>query len=304
VTRELADAEILAVRGRAATRAGNEERARALLEELAALEIRKGPLRGWGLPFAWDAFADGSTNPVDTIYAYTTALAGLAYWEAFEAFEELDYFERAWHSAYALQLFTVRDGRVAWTWYSDADVDRDERKIVLNIAALSLELFWKLEEADSFRPALLELLVRDRAWRRHGGWSYAAGQPGAGDVFHDCLILLGLHAAGERGLARAGFGELLDAHFPDGRPAATLAARGVYEWGPPMALFTALELELDPAADRLPALVGYVRNPPYPLEVSAADEEELLEAGRAIGCRYAWRDLALATLGREVRHKT
>src|SRR5690606_22848440 len=28
---------------------------------------------GWGLPFAWDAFADGSVNPAETIYGITNA---------------------------------------------------------------------------------------------------------------------------------------------------------------------------------------------------------------------------------------
>lgn len=30
---------------------------------------------GWGLPFAWDAFGDGSTNPANTVYAISTALS-------------------------------------------------------------------------------------------------------------------------------------------------------------------------------------------------------------------------------------
>lgn len=44
-----------------------------LMAELETKTNRNGPCRGWGLGVALDAFGDGSINPADAIYLYTSA---------------------------------------------------------------------------------------------------------------------------------------------------------------------------------------------------------------------------------------
>lgn len=46
---------------------------------------------GWGLPFAWDAFSDGSTNPIHHKLTITTALAGHALLDVIEHVPSLRY---------------------------------------------------------------------------------------------------------------------------------------------------------------------------------------------------------------------
>ena len=48
---------------------------------------------GWGLPFAWDAFGDGSVNPPNTEGAITTALVIQALLDTWDAIEECGYDE-------------------------------------------------------------------------------------------------------------------------------------------------------------------------------------------------------------------
>ncbi|MFD2264571.1 glycosyltransferase [Lacibacterium aquatile] len=53
---------------------GFQKEAEAACQWLCENALRPNGEVGWGLPFEWDAFADGSPNPVDTIYGITTAL--------------------------------------------------------------------------------------------------------------------------------------------------------------------------------------------------------------------------------------
>lgn len=55
---------------------------RALLARLAADAVRAGACTGWGIGAPLDAFDDGTVNPQETIYLYTTARVTMALLEA------------------------------------------------------------------------------------------------------------------------------------------------------------------------------------------------------------------------------
>jgi len=53
-------------------------------------DINNNGIIGWGLPFAWDAFGDGSENPAHTEYTITTALAVQGLLGTIEAIDKSD----------------------------------------------------------------------------------------------------------------------------------------------------------------------------------------------------------------------
>lgn len=58
----------------AASMLGMVDQAQTAANWLLANPATKNSM-GWGLPFAWDAFGDGTINPSTTVYGVTTALA-------------------------------------------------------------------------------------------------------------------------------------------------------------------------------------------------------------------------------------
>lgn len=50
---------------------------------------------GWGLPYAWDAFGDGTVNPARQVYAYQTGLVGKALVDAYIATHNSIYLQTA-----------------------------------------------------------------------------------------------------------------------------------------------------------------------------------------------------------------
>lgn len=53
-------------------------------------DINNNGIIGWGVPYAWDAFGDGSVNPANTEYTITTALAVKGLLDTIEAIDKSD----------------------------------------------------------------------------------------------------------------------------------------------------------------------------------------------------------------------
>jgi hypothetical protein len=53
-------------------------------------DIDNDGIIGWGVPYAWDAFGDGSENPAHTEYTITTALVVKSFLDAIDAINESD----------------------------------------------------------------------------------------------------------------------------------------------------------------------------------------------------------------------
>jgi hypothetical protein len=229
--------------------------ARGYLDRLCALEIRKDSRVGWGLSFAHDTFSKGKPNSADTIYAYTTAAAGLAFLDAAIVLGEPRWAERADEALQTLfsPEFTQARGRSLIVWYSDEPLDQRPEYLVYNTNALVLGLASRIDR-DRPQPryvreraALTRLLVRSQGVGLDGAkvatvhnWRYCLGRPKINDLIHEAFIVEGLLEAGTpkaRRAAQRSLAEMWDLHFDGrGQPGQrhfTLGSRG---WGPPAAL--------------------------------------------------------------------
>jgi hypothetical protein len=168
----------------AAVVAGDVQTIEMTSEWLAAERAMSG---GWGSPWAWDPFADGSTNPPDTPYAITTALAVDAL---------LDAGRFAPDDAAALVYWA----RSAWSdgyyWYS---VRRQDAIYTPNVSAMLAGVTARalVERPDLFTPADRELLWSrvDSSFARLArdamGWDYSERQAIPNDLSHHVYILWG-----------------------------------------------------------------------------------------------------------------
>lgn len=121
-------------------------------------DLNNDGLPGWGLPFAWDAFQDGSTNPAHTQYAITTALCAKGLLDTYDAvescpsasesgnsnFQKARYLETAdasMHSFVQSRAFnTYNDSRAAF-WYSLRPEDSYD---TINIQAMFASVLQRL----------------------------------------------------------------------------------------------------------------------------------------------------------------
>jgi hypothetical protein len=172
---------------------------------------------GWGTPWAWDPFGDGTTNPANTSYAITTALA-------IDALLDADRFSAA--DADVL----VRWAGSAWSdgfyWYSiepyDAIYTPNVSAMLAGVTARALA-----EEPKHFDAARRELLgsrVRSSfalLATQAPSWSYSVRQPTPNDLSHQAYILWGgeryRDAGGEPGWSRAEALASLDRYWDENR---------------------------------------------------------------------------------------
>lgn len=157
-------------------------------------------LVGWGLPFAWDAFGDGSTNPAGWPYTITTALAIQGLLDVHDATRERELVDVALEATNALldHAFT-RTPDEAWFHYSPSEHDA---YAVYNVSAMMLGQLQRLaafeptleEVADLVAAHLLSARLVDVSGRVH--WMYSApGSPSAdreNDLVHAAYIVQGL----------------------------------------------------------------------------------------------------------------
>jgi len=79
---------------------------------------------GWGLPFAWDAFGDGSTNPANTVYGITTALSVYALLEVFDLTGKKEFLSTALDALDGyITYFTALPDGTGYFWYSERSDD-------------------------------------------------------------------------------------------------------------------------------------------------------------------------------------
>lgn len=180
-----------------------EERLDALWE---ARYTSEGGGPGWGLPYSWDAFRDGTTNPVDTIYTYTTAMAALAFLDGYIAQGRTVYLERAKAAVNTIleDCWGFEEGMHKSVWYSDQRQDQVGKDYVVhNVNALTLAALSRITryEARTYAPektAGIEAMLVDHAGYEgvEGQWQYQIGGPNRNDLVHHAYIALGLVEAG------------------------------------------------------------------------------------------------------------
>lgn len=146
---------------------------------------------GWGLAFDWDAFGDGTTNPITTVYGITTALAIQALQDVHDVTGEPALLALALDSArHYVQHGIQSDEAGSWAWYS---LEESDAYAVLNITAMLAGQFQRLgtadlaSVADEFVQHLLSHQLED------GRWMYSAlGHPSDGrpnDLVHAAYIV-------------------------------------------------------------------------------------------------------------------
>ena len=168
---------------------------------------------GWGLPFAWDAFADGSLNSKNTIYTITTSLGILSLLDVYDAISTSSV-EQALKpdliAVAAAAADTFSDGKFddlgaeIVFWYSNRPQDSYH---VFNVTAMMLGAFQRLSRyvdeprrsryqmtADRAAAYVLARFKRDDLERIY--WSYsgdvAYGQNSSNDAVHEAYVFYGL----------------------------------------------------------------------------------------------------------------
>ena len=161
---------------------------------------------GWGLPYAWDAFRDGTTNPVDTIYTYTTAMATLAFLDGFVALGDSTQLGRAKAAVDTIltECWGYVDGRFMSVWYSDQPKDQgSESYVVHNVNALTLAAIARIARYEDstyeseIRSGIEAMLLEHSGYQDvEAQWQYNIGGPNRNDLVHHAYIALGLVEAG------------------------------------------------------------------------------------------------------------
>jgi hypothetical protein len=197
------------------------------LETLETLAIRRNGHWGFGLPEEFDAFSDGSVNPADTIYSYTTALAGLAFLMCGKRFQAL---------SCARTLRDISCGG-EFVWYSDQAVDQQPGYEVPNVTGLAVSLFSRLgQNCRRYVDWLLHWQGRDLDeddpdYHPHN-WRYRLGKSQPTDLFHEVLIARGLLDAGESEAADRSLRGMLTTHFNGYSPRPRHLSTPRDRWGP------------------------------------------------------------------------
>ncbi|MBL8330618.1 MAG: hypothetical protein JNJ71_17405, partial [Rubrivivax sp.] len=199
-------------RGRA-WRAGETDLTRVAGEWLLANADNNGDgVIGWGLPVAWDAYDDGSTNPAHTEYTITTAIVvdALLTWAERDARAPRERIREVVHAAVRPYLDPGIASPSGMAPYSLATADR--RYDTFNPAAYlagqiqraSLRVFdpGERERYLAAADATMHALLRHRQLAPVSGhwyWNYSVQQALPNDLPHAGYMIAGVRAYMEHG---------------------------------------------------------------------------------------------------------
>lgn len=148
---------------------------------------------GWGLPFEWDAFADGDPNPVDTVYGITTALSVKALVDCSPPGEVNQTAVLALE--YYLRNATTKTADGIFFWYSD---QADDAKSVYNISSMLAGQFARVgmllgreDFVEAARSAASDLLAHRQEGKNGFYWKYGADVDRPNDAVHASYIVQG-----------------------------------------------------------------------------------------------------------------
>lgn len=190
-------------------------------------DLDRDGLPGWGLPDAWDAFGDGSTNPSNHPYTITTAIVAHSFLDAIETDrqhpsllpeedeEDVRRLLRASWRRWAASVWSG-DRRRGYFWYSSA---REDAYFVPNVSAMWAGVGARLVDepwirhrsklrgslASRTRAATRSLVERVTYRGSVPYWPYTTGRRYDGpsypnDLVHQVYIVMGLEAVRESGL--------------------------------------------------------------------------------------------------------
>jgi hypothetical protein len=179
----------------AAAISGMEDRARVGADWLVANRFSGGGV-GWGLPFAWDAFQDGSTNPASTIYGITTAIAVRGLLDVYGLTKDESYAETARLALDYYQRFYTRTQEHGFFWYSDQASDAiatyNVSSMLLGQYARAARLFGRKDYEELARRAVRDLWEKRRDTEHGTDWPYSDFANRPNDAVHAAYIVQGL----------------------------------------------------------------------------------------------------------------
>lgn len=166
---------------------------RALLGRLTADAARDGACVGWGIGAPLDAFGDGSVNPPETIYLYTTARVVMALLEAER--QQLIVLDDALLEGVSCTLRTLFDFRPAIPAITYSNNANDRGYVVYNVfadlARAGIALARRLNDDLLLEIARQSCDVLIRRQRDDGALPYMEGGDD-NDGSHHAMVVAGL----------------------------------------------------------------------------------------------------------------
>ena len=151
---------------------------------------------GWGIPFSWDAFGDGTVNPQETIYGVSVALATRALLDVCTGSGQKEYCDGAFSALDYYMQFRTEESDGGYFWYSNQSHDAID---VYNVSALLAAQYARagkligrrdyLEVADRTAQHLWSRRTEDDmgVW-----WSYSSKNTTPNDLVHAVMMAEGL----------------------------------------------------------------------------------------------------------------
>lgn len=151
---------------------------------------------GWGLPFSWDAFGDGTVNPKETIYGVSVALGTKALLDVCATSGQEDYCDGAFDALDYYMQFRTGDSEGGYFWYSNQDHDAID---VYNVSALlaaqyarAATLTGRRDYAEIADRTALHLWSRRTQDETGVWWSYSSKNATPNDLVHAVMMVEGL----------------------------------------------------------------------------------------------------------------
>lgn len=160
-------------------------------------DLSKNNRKGWGLPFAWDAFGDGSINSENTVYGVSAALGVRALIDVCELTQETHYCTKANEALdYYKQFFTnTEDG--GYFWYSDQGADASYD--VYNVSALLMaqyargsKVFHRADYMELAKKAFGHVWLKRNTDNLGVWWTYGQHRKIPNDLVHAALMIEGI----------------------------------------------------------------------------------------------------------------
>jgi len=160
-------------------------------------DLNKDGIVGWGLPFSWDAFSDGSENPAHTVYGITTALCVYALLDVFDLTQKKEFLDIALAALDGyLAHFTVLENNTGYFWYSERAIDY---QAVPNVSAMLAGAYARagaLTDREDFKKIALtaaQYVVGHAIEGPRGTyWPYIVGRSKPNPDCHAPYVVVGL----------------------------------------------------------------------------------------------------------------
>ncbi len=180
--------------GSSASRRNAEIAARWLVKNR---DLNEDSIMGWGLPFSWDAFGDGSTNPKHTVYGITTALAIYALLDVYDLTKEKEFLDTALAALGGYWAhFTILSDGTGYFWYSEQVSDAQP---VPNVSAMLAGAYAKAgaisgrEDFKEIALAAAHYVIKRALEGPHGTfWPYIVGKTKPNPDCHAPYVVVGL----------------------------------------------------------------------------------------------------------------